>query len=152
MSFFIAATSLTQIHQGAAPGQAAAEAHHQTREPGPTFPRSWSSLMTRGMLGGGGVAVGLDVLVVLLRRDVVFFCRQVDDPGVGLMKDEEVHVLDLHVRPLEHLVDAVGHRLDGELEGGLAVHEDAGRSAFSAPVTPSMSGSPWQPRTAWMEG
>ena len=57
---------------------------------------------------------------------MVLFGCQVDDPGVGLVEDEEVHVLNGHTGLFQHLVDAVGHCLNGELEGRLAVHEDAG--------------------------
>ena len=64
---------------------------------------------------------------------MVFPHRQVDDPGVGLVEDEEVHVVHGLAGALQHLVDAVGHRLDSELEGGLSVHEDpGGRRLFRA--------------------
>ena len=43
--------------------------------------------------GRGGVAVFGDIFIVFFRRNMVFPDHQVDDPGVGLVKDEEIHIV-----------------------------------------------------------
>ena len=70
-SFFIFSTS-RKLNKCAAPGEAAAEAHHQRPGAGAHLALVLQFAEDQRNAGGGGVAVFVDVFIVLFRRDAEF--------------------------------------------------------------------------------
>ena len=80
--------SSTEPHTSPAP-----KAVSRTRSPVLTRPSPHAFVERDRDRGGGGVAVAVDVLVDLRRVDLQALAHGVDDPLVGLVRDEEVDLL-----------------------------------------------------------
>src|SRR5712672_3384859 len=81
------------LEEGAAPGHAAADGHHQHQvavlEPSPPV----GLIEREGDGGRGGIPHLLDVLLALVQRDLQLLHHMLEDAQVGLVRDHPVHVL-----------------------------------------------------------
>ena len=117
---------LLPLQQGAAPGEAGAEAHAQDLLAPLQQPLLRHLVQGDGDAGRRGVSVAHHVLVELLIGDLQLLRHVVDDALVGLVGHEPVDVLQTQAGLLQQGVDTVGHRLYGEAEDLLSVHVDVG--------------------------
>lgn len=124
LSFFIVFSS-RKLDQRAAPGEAAAEADYQHPAAGSDAALILQFAQNQRNAGSSGVAVFGNVLIVLLRRNVVFAHRQVDDAGIGLMEDEKVYILHRFARSFSKPASIqAGNSLHGELKDFGSFHGD----------------------------
>lgn len=87
------------------------------------------TLLSRFVEGDGNrrrrrVAIAVHVYVDLFHRDVRVLGRRLDDPDVGLVRNEQIDVCTGEPRGIESTVGRLGHRPYGVLEHFAPGHAD----------------------------
>src|SRR6056297_508882 len=124
------------FYQGRAPCEPAAESFEQHGVAALDSTRADGHVQRHGHRGRRGVAVNVDGHDDAIHRHIQLARGRLDDPEIGLVRNQPVEVVFFHVVVRQRLVDDPAQRVDRNLEHLVALHAYGQPAARLGPEAP----------------